>query len=138
VIDFAEQELESEFHKRLHPAARAVVVELATFCRRKKFEGITVTGVSRDEDDMARIYGADWKEKKRFSWHLDNRAVDIRNYLWEDYQRDTICQWLKRCWPDAEVLMHDVGQGDHLHIAIPGPWSRYKRLRRYLTKRSKA
>lgn len=132
-IKFKHAELVTEFFELLHPSVRAIVVELARFVDHKGWAPVTLTQVSRSEETMAEYYGPNWKKKGKFSWHLVNRAVDIRNRDWSPEQRKVIEAWLKTNWPGAEVLMHDIGRGNHLHVANPRPWSAIKRLRRYIT-----
>lgn len=117
----------------LHPAIRAVAVELEHYVG----GDLMITGTIRTAAKMAEIYGANWKARGKFSWHLVGRAVDIRNRDWSPERRVLITAWLKANWPDAEILMHDIGRGDHLHLAIPEPRSRLRRLRRWVTRRSK-
>lgn len=135
MIAFKGQNLEWAFDVQLHPAVRGLVTELDRFVTRMKYAPLVVTAVCRSPEEMAAIYGRDWRGKGRWSWHLVNRAVDLRNRDWTDAQRHAIETWLKKQWPDAEILMHDIGRGDHLHVAIPGPRSRLRRLRRWVTRR---
>lgn len=136
-MKFKTKRLESEF-LLVASACRAVVRELDAWLRLKGWEGVTVTHARRTEGQMAMIYGRDWKRRGLWSWHLTGHAVDIRNRVWTPSQRKDIVKFLRKNWPEAEVLMHDIGRGDHLHIAIPPPRSRWRRLKRWFTRRRKA
>jgi len=131
-IYFKLPELVWEFDVQLHPAARGTVTELARMMERQWHLPLTVTAVCRSPAEMASIYGRDWRERGRWSWHLVNRAVDLRNRDWTDPQKADIELWLQRTFPDAEIIMHNIGRGDHLHVAMPAPASRLRRLQRYI------
>ncbi len=138
-IGFKVASLKREYEKRLHPAARAVVVELSAFCEAMGFAPVVVTRIEDWQSGVDAIY----KEPGHFSWHVAGedglvRAIDIRNRDWSEAEQVLIEAWLKRHWPGAEVMMHDVGKGNHLHLAIPGPWSTIRRLRRVLARRKAA
>ena len=137
MIKFKRPELEWEFDNQLHPAARGLILELDRFCSRAGYGDLVLTEVWRSEAVMTRYYGEGWEDSK-WSWHLVGRAVDIRNKNWTTAQRHAIELWLKKNWPDGEILMHDIGRGDHLHVAIPGPYSRLRRLKRWAMRRKNA
>ena len=131
---FKSASLESQFRLRLHPAVRAIARELDAYLEARGWHEVVVTHALRTEAQMAKIYGEGWRRKGKWSWHLVGRAVDIRNRHWTPRQRRDIMAFLRYGWPDAEVIMHDIGRGDHLHIAVPPPRARIKRLRRFLTR----
>ena len=135
MITYADVDSKYEFEHKLHPACRAIVLELDRWLCAKGWPPIVVTDVSRDDAAMARIYGKDWKKDGRFSWHLSDRAIDVRSKVWSPFQQREILKWLRLNWPGCEVILHDVGRGHHLHIAVPKPWSMLRRLRRALTVR---
>ena len=123
--------LQREFYSDLHPACRAVIVEGARYFGMEW----VITEVLRDYLTMVEYYGITWKEDGKWSWHLAARAVDIRVKDWPPGLADEVTAWLKLNWPHLEIVLHDVGQGFHLHIAAPSPWSMLKRLRRWRTVR---
>ena len=131
---FALGHLDEEF-ERVHPAVRAVVCELDQYLDENDLAPVVVTHALRSESSMAAIYGEDWKMKGRFSWHLVGRAVDIRNRDWTEDEIEKVVAWLTENWPHAEVISHDIGHGNHLHLGIPAPRSAIRRLRRWLTRR---
>lgn len=135
-MQFKNTALESEWHN-LTPPIRAVVRELDLWLEAQGWYGVLITDAIRTDAEMSHIYGAGWRARGRFSWHLESecRAVDMRNWHWDFWQREQILKWLRAHWPDAEVIMHDIGRGDHLHVAIPAPGSRFKRLRRWIMRR---
>ena len=133
-MNFAHPHLEEEW-SRLHPAVRAIAHELNEYLGEEGMELGTITHAIRSEASMAAIYGLDWKKKGRFSWHLVKRAVDIRNRDWSEDELERVVAWLKKNWPGAEVISHDIGHGNHLHLAVPAPRSAIRRLRRWLTRK---
>lgn len=58
--------------------------------------------------------------RKKFSWHLVHCAIDIRNRHYSPDQRRRVMGFLQRgrAAPIWEVLEHDVGRGDHIHLGI--------------------
>ena len=56
--------------------------------------------------------------RKKFSWHLARCAVDLRNRHYTPVQLQQVMEFLQRDrkHPLWEILNHDVGRGDHLHI----------------------
>jgi len=136
-IEFKRDHLRWEFDQQIHPAVRAIVRELDAHLGAKGWPGVTITHAWRSLASMADIYGRDWRARGLWSWHLVGRAVDIRNRDWSPEQREEITAWLEDHWPDAEVLMHDIGRGNHLHLGVPAPGSRLRRLRRWITKHNR-
>lgn len=57
--------------------------------------------------------------REKFSWHNVLCAVDIRNRVYSRGQRMAIMNHLRygTNTTDWEVLEHDVGRGDHIHLA---------------------
>lgn len=60
-----------------------------------------------------------WAEEK-FSWHVVLCAVDIRNRCYSRVQRKEIMAFLRHGTnpTDWEILEHDVGRGDHIHVGV--------------------
>lgn len=58
--------------------------------------------------------------RAKFSWHCALCAVDIRNRVYSRAQRKAIMDFLRYGTnaTEWEVLEHDVGRGDHLHLAF--------------------
>lgn len=54
----------------------------------------------------------------KFSWHELGCAADLRVHHYSDVQAILVMAWLGyRCQhPLWELLRHDVGQGDHIHV----------------------
>lgn len=144
-MKFKHARLERELEGDTHPALRAYLYELDRFCIAHGYAEVELTELVRSDRLMGIYYppptkgphkGKTWKERGLFSWHLPDkilkltRAADVRNRVWLDVQRFAIVTWTKKYWPGFEVLMHDIGRGDHFHVAVPGPWSMIKRLRR--------
>lgn len=59
-----------------------------------------------------------WAETK-FSWHMARCAADIRNRHYNKSQRQAVMAFLmgKISRGEWELLEHDIGRGDHIHIA---------------------
>lgn len=58
--------------------------------------------------------------RAKFSWHCALCAVDIRNRVYSRAQRKVIMDFLRYGTnaTEWEVLEHDVGRGDHIHLAF--------------------
>lgn len=56
--------------------------------------------------------------RAKFSWHVALCAVDIRNRVYSRQQRKEIMNFLRHGTntTDWEILEHDVGRGDHIHL----------------------
>lgn len=61
--------------------------------------------------------------RAKFSWHIALCAVDIRNRAYSRTQRVAIMNHLRfgTNTTDWEILEHDVGRGDHVHLALRVP-----------------
>lgn len=57
--------------------------------------------------------------RAKFSWHVALCAVDLRNRDYSRQQRKEIMNFLRHGTntTDWEILEHDVGRGDHIHLA---------------------
>lgn len=115
----------------LHPELRRVLAELEKQLAAWGLPSLTITEALRTPDDQERLY---WKRelkpgvteeharalaRARPSWHLHHCAADFRNSVYGPRDRRRIHYWLtQRCPSDEwEVLMHDIGRGDHFHVA---------------------
>lgn len=125
--------LEQEY-KALHPQLRTVMEQLETFSAENGLPEPVATHIRRTRKGQEDIY---WRSvlaanpsmteaqartaaSKRFSWHLVNCAIDLRDYIYTKQQVTKLLAWLRqRCpAPTFEVLYHDVGRGQHLHVGI--------------------
>ena len=143
-MNFKKPSLEAEFAE-LHPDASRLVHKLDDWSFEQKLPPVVVTHVKRTVDDQERIYtpvlmkNTGMPEKKcrelarqRFSWHLVLCAVDLRNIHYTDEERLRVMGFLRsNLGPMAErfeLLEHDVGRGDHIHIGIKDQdWRRLHR-----------
>lgn len=59
-----------------------------------------------------------WAEA-RFSWHMARTAVDLRNKHYSSKQRAAVMAFLRAriSKGEWELLEHDIGRGDHIHLA---------------------
>ena len=75
-----------------------------------------LAGILRDMNALQRKAWA----RAKFSWHRCLCAVDIRNRVYSREQRRALMNHL-RFGTDAatwEILEHDVGRGDQIHLAF--------------------
>lgn len=68
--------------------------------------------------DMTPAQRKAWARAK-FSWHRCLCAVDVRNRVFSREQRRALMNHLRFQTDSAtwEVLEHDIGRGDHIHLA---------------------
>ncbi len=123
--------LEDEFAE-LHPEVKRVVSDLDVWCVERGLPEVVISHALRTPSMQEDIY---WRKvlkerphltepearkaaRSKFSWHLVACAVDIRNTHYSADQLLRITDWLKQARPgkDWEILSHDVGHGNHLHI----------------------
>jgi hypothetical protein len=112
-VKFARPELEAEFRDELHPDVRLAIEELDEWCLENAIPQVVVVGLSREPAKNAAVGGSP------NSWHLFGCAADLRNNHLRPEQRKAVFRWLQeRCpRPGWECLDHDVGNGQHFHIA---------------------
>ncbi len=115
----------------LHPEVRRLVLSLDAYSDAAKLPEVVVTHVLRTPEQQEDIY---WRNlriakdisedearaqaRKKFSWHMARCAVDIRNSHYTPDQLSRVMAYLRPCCPTGpwELLQHDVGRGDHIHI----------------------
>ena len=132
-MNFKSEHLETEFD-HLHPELRRLVSELDQWSAEHRFPAPIVTHALRSLDDQERIYAPIYADntglpverckslaRQRFSWHLVGCAVDLRNAHYSDDERRAVMGFvhnhIEPCPGNWEVLAHDIGRGDHLHLA---------------------
>lgn len=127
---FKNATLELQFLE-VHPMVRKAVLELDYWSAERQMPEVVVTQVFRTLRQQEDLYwpqfaaaGADEKTARRmardkFSWHLCRCAVDIRNHHYSANQLREVMEHLSsgRNGHDWEILSHDMGHGNHLHIA---------------------
>lgn len=111
----ARQHMAAEWFN-LHPRVREKLVALDDWSRKQLLPEPVITHINRTPSEQAAIY----QGKKRFSWHMCLCAVDLRNFTYTAEQLGRVYAFLTdnhdpELW---EVLSHDVGRGDHLHLAF--------------------
>lgn len=129
-MKFKTPALEAEF-SRLHPDVIAAVKALDDFSHANRLPELVVTHAIRTPQQQEDIY---WRgiakntglpeaearaaARKKFSWHLCRCAVDLRNRHYTAAQLAQVMEFLRdgRERPHWEVISHDVGRGQHLHI----------------------
>ena len=129
-MKFKTPALAAEFN-RLHPDVIAAVKALDDFSHANRLPELVVTHAIRTPEMQEDIYwrgihkstGLSEKEaraqaRKKFSWHLARCAVDLRNNHYTAVQRKQVMEFLRdgRERPHWEVIEHDVGRGDHIHL----------------------
>src|SRR5690606_32137181 len=86
---------------------------------RERLELAAIRKIQGDKKLTPEAAAAEWARNKP-SWHLWKTAVDLRNNHYTVDQRKRVMNWLRvKCQPPAgfELLEHDVGRGDHVHLA---------------------
>jgi len=136
-IEFKHPELQYEFDHRLTPGAQGVAFATNYFLERAGLHPLVITRIVAPQAEVDSIYGT----KGRFSWHLPDamgfsHAFDARNKCYDEAENQRIYHFLKGNWPGLEILMHNVGRGNHFHVADPGAWSKIRRLRRVAARRA--
>ena len=129
-MKFKTPALSDEF-SRLHPDVIAAVKALDDFSHANRLPELVVTHAIRTPAQQEDIYWrgiakntglpeseARAQARKKFSWHLAKCAVDLRNNHYTAVQLQQALEFLKRGreHPLWEVISHDVGRGNHLHI----------------------
>lgn len=127
---FKTPSLAQEF-ARLHPDVIAAVKALDDFSHANRLPELVVTHAIRTPAQQEAIY---WRSiakakglseaearaeaRRKFSWHLCRCAVDLRNNHYTAVQLAQVMDFLKRGReaPLWEVISHDVGRGNHLHL----------------------
>lgn len=119
---------EKEEFPKIAPHLRAILWELAWFCKRNFDQQICVTELLRTQSEQDAIYANNQKYqiKPWKSVHQFGRGADIRTYncfSLEEIQK--ILQFLNSNWvydpqrPHLKTAIHhDVGSGAHIHIQV--------------------
>lgn len=138
-MKFKAPHLEMEFEDGLIPEVREALCELDEWSLAHGYPEVIVTHVVRAPAEQERIYWkryanglvdgvshaeeeARFRARRRFSWHLLMMgvccAVDIRNRHYTREQRKLVMQHLMAGRENGpwEILAHDVGRGDHIHV----------------------
>lgn len=133
-MKYKSERIEAEY-KTLHPKLREMLVHLETYTRARGYPEPVITHALRTRKEQIHIY---WKAElkkatspitdaeakiaagNRFTWHFHRCAVDLRDYIYTPAQARDVVNWLRANCPAStwEILYHDVGRGNHLHIGI--------------------
>lgn len=130
---FKTENLRQEY-KELHREVVALLIELEEYSKQKGYPEPMLTHVLRTRAQQKEIYWraeqarnrkmneADAREAagKRFTWHFHLCAADLRSSHYTPEQLHDVVAFLKArgTGPSWEVLHHDVGSGDHLHVGF--------------------
>lgn len=127
---FDKPNLGPEF-SQLHPRVRKAAEDLDSWLIKKGLPQMTVTHVLRTPAMQESIYWEAVKDtlkcteeiarqtaRNKPSWHLWYCALDFRNKVYTPAQKADIFKQLRDGRGDSiwEILMHDVGRGDHFHL----------------------
>lgn len=107
-MQFKTPDIEREWTEALlHPELRAALVALDKFCMDNVLPEPVVTDLLRPEGE-------------KFSWHPFGAGADVRVHLYDEQQAALVLAYLEHIArrPRFEVLRHDSGQGDHIHIGV--------------------
>jgi hypothetical protein len=118
-------------YARLLPEVRQVLAELDERLHQWGSERLTITDAIRTPGEQEELYwhsyvggGVGPEEarqlaREKFSWHLVGAAADFRALAYNAEERSKIWSWLHERCPavDWELLIHDVGRGEHFHVA---------------------
>lgn len=114
-------------HRKVTEAADA----LDAFLRAEGLPDMMVTHVFRTAGQQEDFY---WKQyindfhgveaearklaRNKFSWHRVYCAMDIRNNCYDRQAKERIFKFLKKGRESSqwEILLHDIGRGDHFHV----------------------
>jgi hypothetical protein len=128
-VKFKTPALEFEFG-HLHPDVKRLAFDLDAFLFANQMPELVITHVLRNDNQSEEIYWR-WFMKKgqsepearksaraKFSWHKVLCAFDARNKNYSKSQLARIMEFLKQGRDTSiwELLSHDVGKGDHIHV----------------------
>ena len=107
-----------------HPELHVVLEALADLCVRMQWPSPVLTSCSRTKEENEAVHG------HPESWHLFGCAGDLSSWLYTSEQMKELLTWLRMelarrggvrsaKLPEGkwELLVHDKGSGEHLHIA---------------------
>lgn len=127
---FKTENLKKEYDQ-LQPEVVQKLIGLEEYSKQKGYPEPMLTHVKRTRAQQKTIYWQAEQAKnrklnenqarelagKRFTWHFHLCAADLRSSHYTAEQLADVVRYLKE-GTDAgwEVLYHDVGSGDHLHV----------------------
>jgi hypothetical protein len=131
MLIFKTPALQKDFEtlKSKNQALAVLMEDLGEFIHANFGKDIVVTDLHRTRKQMEAIYG---KGTKRTSPHERWQAVDIRDWIYDNQEKQTIIGHLKNTYDSINrlaplpsqsrtVLMHNMGKGMHFHIQYSGP-----------------
>lgn len=119
-------------YPRLHPELRKLLTQLDEHITGLELAPLTLTHVLRTKAEQEELYWARYHTsgvteatarelaRKRFSWHLCACAADFRASCYSAEHRALLRRWLTAKFqkPGWEILEHDIGRGEHFHVAV--------------------
>jgi hypothetical protein len=124
--------LSKEFSEA-HPKSRLLVESVDEFVRREGWPDVMITAVFRTPSQQEAFY---WKQvqetlrctekiareiaRAKPSWHLWRTGIDFSSKRYDRQQAQRILEYLKsgRQGLEWEILHHDIGAGEHFHVAF--------------------
>ncbi len=113
---------------KISPRLRAILWELAWFCKTKVFKDICITDLLRTQAEQDSLYfrHSKYQTKPWKSVHQYGRGADIRTYDCFSVQEiQTILRFLNSNWiydpqrPQLKTaIYHNIGAGAHIHIQV--------------------
>ncbi len=123
----------SREYSQLHPKVKALGDDLDIWVREQGWPDVMITHVVRTAAQQEAWY---WKSiydatkvteelaraaaRKKPSWHFWYCAFDFSSKRYSVTQERRILEYLQsgRGRPDWEIYGHNIGQGDHFHVAF--------------------
>lgn len=130
-MQYKYEHIRNEYLK-LPGQVKEVMTDLEAYCRSKGYAEPMATEISRTRKRNIEYYTpgimkknpdftkeqAEAEAAKRWTWHLVDCCIDLRDWVWTPAQIQDILNFLKaRCQGSLwEILYHDIGKGMHFHV----------------------
>jgi len=95
------------------PVAKRLIAQLQAGAKMKDHDRVLAQALAAMDEAGLRAWA-----RGKFSWHKCLCAVDVRNRVFSRQQRKLLMERLRKGRPAVmwELLEHDVGHGDHIHV----------------------
>lgn len=111
---FKHPHLEKEFHERLHPNVRTLLILLEHWSEDNDIPGPIISAISRAPE----WYDQNGLKRPPYSWHYCDAAADLRDKHYTTEQYAKVVFWLAANCPTGpwELITDLHGTGKHLHV----------------------